>query len=631
MAKPQFGYDITSRDKSGPALKSATGGLSKLNGAVDKISGVMSGAFAGAVGVIAVKAIGKLVEGVGASIDAFAQQEAAIKRLEGAMRLNPALNGEAGRRIQQFTAEFQKLTGIGDEVTLAFAGMLGTMGRTEQQIIQVIEAAADLSAATGMSLESSVRNLNKTFGGLSGELGELIPEIKDFTREELEAGAAVEFIAEQFDGLSESMRDTTTGSMRAFKSAWGDLMEAMGAGFEKIIRPIRDGLTAMFEDITKFLRIAGIVPEAPAAQGVSGAQAPRASGPTTGDMTREYGEMFRERQQWIIERYRVLGREAVNVAEENSKAAMKIWETMYDKGLREGDEVFDIVMSHIEKYIMTQEEAAEYAGRAWEIQVRNGEKYLTLLKEVNDEEERRRIEWAKTQFTEGPPGAAGAKPAPEPTPWEGFVARLNAADAALGQLGATAQLTGVGVALLNSYFNSLMSVIGPAVNNVLAPFFGIMRVMAETLGHILKPVIDILAASASVLADAFIWFYNTVLRPIAQAVTFIFTLLYDVVAGIANGIIKLLNKIPGVRIQELAITDPMDAARAIPEINRESLYESGMSDLPEYGTGGASYSGNQITINITNNIGVVKDSPEELARWMWDMFNDQLELNAIVA
>ena len=100
---------------------------------------------------------------------------------------------------------------------------------TEAQIGKVIEAAAQLSAATGMTLESAVKNLAKTFGGLTGELGESIPKLKEFTTEQLKNGEAVDFILENYKGFAETAAKEGLGAVKQLKNAWGDFLEQIGS------------------------------------------------------------------------------------------------------------------------------------------------------------------------------------------------------------------------------------------------------------------------------------------------------------------------------------------------------------------------------------------------------------------
>lgn len=243
----EFKYTIRADDKSKQATQSAQRNMGKMESSARKLGNVLKTAFS----VTAVIAIGKKIGDVVKDLSAaYAKQETAERKLAAAAANNPLLDEGNVRNLERFASELQSVSTVGDEVTLSFAGMLASMGRSEEQIKTIMTAATDLSAATGISLDSAVRNLNKTFGGLSGELGELIPELKDLTKEQLEAGEGVELVARQFDGLAQSMQDTTEYSQQQFQNAWGDLKEALGKSFAEDAQPVRDYFTNLITDMT---------------------------------------------------------------------------------------------------------------------------------------------------------------------------------------------------------------------------------------------------------------------------------------------------------------------------------------------------------------------------------------------
>ena len=100
-------------------------------------------------------------------------------------------------------------------------------------------AAIELSAATGKTLDFSIRNLGKTLSGTTGLLSQAIPELKDLTKAELEAGAAADLVLKKFAGSEAAKLDTYAGVVKQLSNAFGDLQETFG----KIVtdsEPLRD-------------------------------------------------------------------------------------------------------------------------------------------------------------------------------------------------------------------------------------------------------------------------------------------------------------------------------------------------------------------------------------------------------
>lgn len=158
-------------------------------------------------------------------------------QLEAAAKNNPYLNRENIKQLKSYASELQGIGTIGDEQLLPLMAQLAAAGRTQAEIQDIMSAALDVSASGAMSMESAVKNLNKTFSGLSGELGESVPQIKSLTKEQLQNGEAVKIIARQYEGMAKETAKAT-GSGIQLSNAFGDLKEQLGMGFTAIIRPV---------------------------------------------------------------------------------------------------------------------------------------------------------------------------------------------------------------------------------------------------------------------------------------------------------------------------------------------------------------------------------------------------------
>lgn len=173
-------------------------------------------------------------------------------QMQAEQRLLTALKGRESvqKRLIKQAGELQSRSIFGDEVIIGQQAFLASLGLTEQQINDTIEASAQLSAATGMTLDSAVKNLAKTYGGLTGELGESIPALKQFTAEELKNGAAVQFALDNYKGFAETVARTGLGPLQQLKNSLGDLGEEIGA----ILMPTVQQLVGWFQDVVTWLQ-----------------------------------------------------------------------------------------------------------------------------------------------------------------------------------------------------------------------------------------------------------------------------------------------------------------------------------------------------------------------------------------
>tara|TARA_R100000655_G_scaffold15189_11_gene33851 strand:- start:4104 stop:5696 length:1593 start_codon:yes stop_codon:yes gene_type:complete len=206
-------YEIQAKTRGFKDSKTQVKGLNNALGGLATKAMTVAGAYFGGRA---------LLDGINASVDAFAQQELAEKKLEQAL-------GRTSQALLDQASAMQTVTTFGDEAIIAQQAFLGSIGMTEDQIKDILPVAADLAAATGMTLESAVRNTAKTFSGLAGELGELVPQLRDLTAEEMKAGKAVEVMGELFEGVAKTEAMTLQGTLSRVKNVVGDMAEDIGA------------------------------------------------------------------------------------------------------------------------------------------------------------------------------------------------------------------------------------------------------------------------------------------------------------------------------------------------------------------------------------------------------------------
>jgi hypothetical protein len=182
----------------------------------------------GGAALAAAAALKKGMEQVNKLTEVYRAQIQAEKQLEQAARNNPFLNNAAVDSLKEYASQLQAVTTFGDEELIGFMAQLSAAGRTQSEIEKIMAASVDIAASGTMSLESAVRNLNKTFGGLSGELGETIPEIKALTEAELKNGAAVDLMAARYKGMAAEVA-VAAGGAKQLAALKGDFLEAVGS------------------------------------------------------------------------------------------------------------------------------------------------------------------------------------------------------------------------------------------------------------------------------------------------------------------------------------------------------------------------------------------------------------------
>lgn len=236
------------KNKLDGAGKTLDAGAKKGKGFADNLKGISTGAVAaaGAVAGVAV-AVKKTVAALNDCEAAYKVQRNAEIALQTAAKNNPYLNDESVYNLRNFASELQSMSNIGDEQSLKVMAQLAAMGRTEEQIQAIMKAAADMSAVTGNSIQNVAVQLNKTYSGLAGELGEANSAIRGLYKEELEAGKAIDIIAQQYNGQAAAMADNTV----QLANAWGDFKENIGRGWNKVTQPVKQFFLDILNDINE--------------------------------------------------------------------------------------------------------------------------------------------------------------------------------------------------------------------------------------------------------------------------------------------------------------------------------------------------------------------------------------------
>ena len=236
------------KNKLDGAGKTLDAGAKKGKGFADNLKGISSGAVAsaGAVAGVAV-AVKKTVAALNDCEAAYKVQRNAEIALQQAAKNNPYLNDESVYNLRNFASELQSMSNIGDEQSLQVMAQLAAMGRTEEQIQAIMKAAADMSAVTGNSIQNIAVQLNKTYSGLAGELGEANSAIRGLSKEELEAGKAIDIIAQQYNGQAAAMADNTV----QLANAWGDFKENIGRGWNKVTKPVKQFFLDVLNNINE--------------------------------------------------------------------------------------------------------------------------------------------------------------------------------------------------------------------------------------------------------------------------------------------------------------------------------------------------------------------------------------------
>jgi hypothetical protein len=219
-----------------------------------KIKDIAAGAFIGGIAADAVKAVaGAVADSVKATIGAAIRQEEAVNRLEASLQRVGMFSKSASQDLQNFASSLQRVTRFGDEAILEQLAFAQSLGATVEQSKQVVKAATDLSAAFNIDFNSAVRNVGRTLGGFAGELGEIIPELKNLSAEQLRAGEGITLLANKYRGFAEKDAKSFGGALDQLNNSWGDFLENIGSFITSsaLVRKSISGITTVLGALNK--------------------------------------------------------------------------------------------------------------------------------------------------------------------------------------------------------------------------------------------------------------------------------------------------------------------------------------------------------------------------------------------
>lgn len=173
-----------------------------------------------------VRGLTQFVEG---SIQAYADQEAAVKTMTTALEAQGNATPEVIDQYQQMASQFQRTTVNADELINEMQALLVQVGNVmPADMERAIAAATDLASGLGVDLRTATLLVGKAFEGETGTLkryGIVIDETKLKTEG---ATAVIDAIQKKFGGQAQAELDTYSGKLKQLANDWGEVQEAVG-------------------------------------------------------------------------------------------------------------------------------------------------------------------------------------------------------------------------------------------------------------------------------------------------------------------------------------------------------------------------------------------------------------------
>ena len=244
-------YIITAQDKTKAGIQSARQNLSALE------KGINTASSTGAKGMLS---LGKSIMSKAGPIVAigllskktsdFAKESRKVwlENEQIVLRYGKALssNNIDIHNMNKIVSELATKTTTSTTEIQGLVSRLISLGRTEQQTQRILQAGIAISNATGENLNSVINQLNQSFSGTTSRLQrELLPELKNYTNEQLRNGEAVDLALEKYKDYTDLLDGSSTQSVKRFNDEMNRLHQEIGKSISSVLNPFNDWLSSL--------------------------------------------------------------------------------------------------------------------------------------------------------------------------------------------------------------------------------------------------------------------------------------------------------------------------------------------------------------------------------------------------
>ncbi|MGD9938611.1 MAG: phage tail tape measure protein [Clostridia bacterium] len=617
---------ITSVNNAGAGIQAAAKDLVSLESNAVRVAKGIQQAFS----AVAIAAAAKQVVQFGIeSVKAFGEVERKMTQLKVALGGNES----SFDRLNEHIEDLSKVTLASKGDVQSLVSQLAALGKSDADIERISEAAVNLSNVTGQGLNEAMKQVNATFSGSTDELGKLVPELRGLTKEQLAAGDGVDLLNAKFKDISDSMAGGVSQGIKNLSDNFGDLKENIGESLLKAFTPMLNGINSTIEGWNQ------------AYDAFSRYKKAMVDDPELAAHIKKERDTLRAMQAFKPETMAGQARLAgdpqyqakLKQAYDDAVAARKLYEesTLPSTPRVSGVAAPSLGMGGSSAPVATGSGSGaaptdpfNFYGMPWDTGMEFGPypapagQGTSLLGMLADASSIGSYRDARGEY--GPAADVDYTPAfadimnkfadiTSGVTSASFSAAGDSSVAGSGPLGALGDALGPITDAFGSLLGSLgpvmeiidpigtilasmMEVLGPLIEEALAPLTGLLVIFGKILAMTLIPLINIITPIIKGIASVFIWLANKVLIPVG-----------NLFIDIMRGIIHALNKIPGVNIKKPSRLENISLADAT---------AAGTSSSSSGGTtAGASYTGSQpITFNFYNQGNVVGSGGlEELA------------------
>ena len=242
----------------GKGIDKAIKEFQQLEGAGAKTAFALKKAFVPALAVL-----GGLAGGLGLATKAASEDQKAQDLLGQQLRTSAGATDEAIAGNELFISSMSRTFAVADDQLRPAMSNLARSTGSVEAAQGLMTTALDISAATGVDLETVTMALGKAYNGSTAALTKLDPSLKGVIDSESSMTEITEALATSFGGAATVAAESFEGRMTGMKIAMDETKESIGAALLPVLEKLLEFLQPIAawaqENTTAFLIIAGVI------------------------------------------------------------------------------------------------------------------------------------------------------------------------------------------------------------------------------------------------------------------------------------------------------------------------------------------------------------------------------------
>ena len=219
----------------------------------------IAGSFANILGPGVLIGIGAVVTGFSAisnGIEEAAKQALQLKQISAALQATNENSIEAVQAVNEFADSIRAASTLDDDFVKQLFISAKAFGTTSDQAQKLTKAAIELSAATGLDVNTALKQLGGTLDGSAGRINNLGKEFRNLSAEQLKAGAALDLVIKKYGGAAAAEIDTYSGATTRLSRAFEDLQKTVGASVanDKGIIRAKNSIADFIDGVSEFIK-----------------------------------------------------------------------------------------------------------------------------------------------------------------------------------------------------------------------------------------------------------------------------------------------------------------------------------------------------------------------------------------